>query len=153
PVLAATVFAEPALSRPADAAGDVSVPPIPPRGSSPAETEETGAALPERTAGAAPYALLFPHSPHHAPPRPLAADSSAEARRFLDHTADWPHRRLALWGPAGCGKTRLLHSWVRRQGAVLVAGPGLRLVPPERPLAIDDADAAPEAPLLHTLNA
>jgi len=99
------------------------------------------------------YALPFPHSPQYDPADFLAADCNAEALTFLDHTADWPQRRLALWGPAGCGKTHLLHLWAQRQGALLVAGPSLRLTPPEHPLAIDDADAAPEQPLLHTLNA
>ena len=99
------------------------------------------------------YALPFPHSPHYEAADFLAADSNAEALAFLDNTADWPQRRLAVWGPEGCGKTHLLHMWARRQGAALVAGPSLRLVPPERALAIDDADAAPERPLLHTLNA
>ena len=99
------------------------------------------------------YVLPFPHSPHYAAADFLAADCNAEALTWLDNGADWPQRRLALWGPAGCGKTHLLHLWARRQEAQLVAGPSLRLIPPERALAIDDADAAPERPLLHTLNA
>ncbi len=99
------------------------------------------------------YVLPFPHSPQYDAADFLPADCNAEALTFLDHTGDWPLRRLALWGPAGCGKTHLLHLWARRQGAQMVPGASLRLVPPERALAIDDADAAPEQPLLHTLNA
>ncbi len=43
----------------------------------------------------------------------------------------------------------------RRTGARLLAGPSLPPVPapPDRPVAIDDADAAAELPLLHLLNA
>lgn len=99
------------------------------------------------------YVLPFPHSPQYDAADFLTADCNAEALTWLDHTADWPLRRLALWGPAGCGKTHLLHIWARQQGALLVPGPAVRLVPPERALAIDDADAAPEQTLLHTLNA
>ena len=99
------------------------------------------------------YVLPFPHSPQYQAVDFLRADSNAEALAWVEHTGDWPQRRLALWGPAGCGKTHLAHIWARRQGALLVPGPALRLAPPERPLAIDDADAAPERPLLHTLNA
>ncbi len=58
-----------------------------------------------------------------------------------------------MWGPEGCGKTHLLHLWAKRQGAVLLAGPLLAAEPPEGPVAVDDADAAAERPLLHLLNA
>ena len=71
----------------------------------------------------------------------------------MSNTGSWPSRRLALWGDEGCGKTHLLHIWAARHGARVVAGPGLELQPPTVPLAIDDADAAPELPLLHALNA
>src|SRR5580698_6522421 len=97
--------------------------------------------------------LPFSHSPEYAVEDFQPADSNAEALAWLDRTADWPQHRLAVWGPGGCGKTHLLHLWAARAGAVLLSGPAVRLVPPERPLAIDDADAAPEQVLLHTLNA
>ena len=97
--------------------------------------------------------LPFTHSPEYVVVDFQAAPSNAEALAWLDRTADWPQQRLALWGPGGCGKTHLLHVWSTRQHAVLLSGPCLRLVAPEHPLAIDDADAAPERMLLHTLNA
>jgi len=97
--------------------------------------------------------LPFTHSPEYAVADFQSAPSNAEALAWLDRTADWPQRRLALWGPGGCGKTHLLHVWSARAGAALLSGPCLRLAPPEHPLAIDDADAAPERMLLHTLNA
>ena len=83
----------------------------------------------------------------------MAADSNAEALQWLQNTASWPSGRLALWGPEGCGKTHMLHIWVDRERAELLAGPNLVGLPPERPVAVDDADAAPERPLLHLLNA
>lgn len=83
----------------------------------------------------------------------LADASNAEARAWLD--APWPGRRLVLWGAEGCGKTHLLHVWVARTRATVVSGPALiGLLPsPDVGLAVDDADAAREEPLLHLLNA
>ncbi len=100
--------------------------------------------------------LLLPFA--HAPPYAadfLPADSNAEALAWLARAADWPQRRLALWGEEGCGKTHLLHLWTARTGAVLIGGPALSdgLAPPAQARAIDDADAAPELALLHLLNA
>ena len=83
----------------------------------------------------------------------IEAASNDAARAWLARTAAWPQRRLALWGPAGCGKSRLLDHWATREGARLVAGPALRFEPPSRGLAIDDADRAPPLALLHMLNA
>jgi len=97
--------------------------------------------------------LPFPHSPAYVVVDFQSAPSNAEALAWLDRTPDWPQRRLALWGPGGCGKTHLLHLWSERVSAELLSGPALRLAPPEHPLAIDDADTAPERMLLHTLNA
>lgn len=93
------------------------------------------------------------HAPHYDAQDFLPAPSNAAALAWLTGPAAWPQRRLALWGPEGCGKTHLLHLWAGRAGAEVLSGPGLALVPPTRPLAVDDADAAPERPLLHLLNA
>lgn len=98
-------------------------------------------------------ALPFPHAPHFRAEEFLAAGSNAEALEWLRHTAAWPLGRLALWGPEGCGKTHLLHLWAQRHGAELLAGPLLAVGQPGGPVAVDDADAAPELPLLHLLNA
>jgi chromosomal replication initiation ATPase DnaA len=98
-------------------------------------------------------ALPFAHSPHYEASAFISAASNAEAMAWLDRTPDWPQRRLAVWGPAGSGKTHLLHLWSERLGALLLPGPSLRFTAPGRPLAIDDADAAAERPLLHMLNA
>ena len=99
-------------------------------------------------------ALPFAHAPLYAADF-LDMPSNAAALAWLARPADWPQHRLALWGDEGCGKTHLLHLWARRCGAAVLAGPALprRETAPDRPLAIDDADAAPEMPLLHLLNA
>ncbi len=99
------------------------------------------------------FALPFPHAPQFAQAPFLRAESNAAALAWLDRTGDWPQRRLVLWGAEGRGKTHLLHRWAGRAGATMVDGLALTLEPPAGPMAIDDADTAPERPLLHLLNA
>ena len=98
---------------------------------------------------ARPTAVDFVHSP-----------SNDAAMTWLDRVADWPQRRLALWGQAGSGKTHLLRRWADLSGAHYLTGPDLPGLDalPDLPhtlgLAIDDADTmAEEATLLHLLNA
>ena len=83
--------------------------------------------------------------------------SNAEAVAWLGRTADWPDLRLAVWGEAGCGKTHLLHVWAARTHADILRGPDLGASleqPPDRAIALDDADAVPdETALFHLLNA
>ncbi len=83
----------------------------------------------------------------------IAAPSNAAARAWLARTASWPQGRLALWGPRGCGKSRLVAEWAGRIDATVAHGPELRFAPPAGPLAIDDAHRAPQRALLHVLNA
>jgi chromosomal replication initiation ATPase DnaA len=85
----------------------------------------------------------------------VTAPSNAEALAWLSRdSSTWPDRRLAIWGPPGCGKTHCLRVWAVQSGAAWQDGPGLRVPPPPATaLAIDDADAAPDPEvLLHTLN-
>jgi chromosomal replication initiation ATPase DnaA len=110
------------------------------------------------TAGRGPWrqlALPFEHAPEFAAADLFASASNAEALAWLAQGAVWPQGRLALWGREGCGKTHLLHVWAERAGARLLAGAALPREPerPDGPLAVDDADAAEERPLLHLLNA
>ncbi len=101
--------------------------------------------------------FLFPHEPSFKAADFVAAPSNAAARAWLGRVADWPDRRLAVWGQAGCGKTHLLRIWADRTGADVRSGPLLRGLPGPLPaggIAIDDADAVPdETTLLHWLNA
>jgi chromosomal replication initiation ATPase DnaA len=71
--------------------------------------------------------LPFPHDPGYDSRDFLPAASNQEALAWFD--TDWPDRRLALWGPAGCGKSHLLHIWAERAGARLLAGPALTSEP------------------------
>ncbi len=98
-------------------------------------------------------ALPFCHAAHYDAAEFLPDASNAEALAWLD--ASWPDGRLALWGGEGCGKTHLLHVWAERTGAALLPGPAIRGLlhrPFAGGVAVDDADAAPEEPLLHLLN-
>ena len=87
----------------------------------------------------------------------VPAASNEAALAWLAREADWPDRRLAIWGEEGCGKSHLLRAWARRTGAAIQLGPALRGLPERLPppgIAIDDADAVPaEETLLHWLNA
>ena len=104
-------------------------------------------------------ALPFVHTPRLTEADFLPSAATRPALAWLARVAEWPGRRLALWGGPGSGKTHLLHIWATRAGASLISGPMLRHAMPgeewtTRPLAIDDADLAPlETSLLHALNA
>ena len=100
--------------------------------------------------------LPFPHEANYDARDFLPAVSNQEALAWLQRAADWPERRLALWGQAGCGKTHLLRAWAVSTGAPCLAGQALRdlnEVPDSGALVLDDADTvAPDAMLLHLLN-
>ncbi len=102
-------------------------------------------------------ALPFVHAPRLTEAEFLPSAGTEAALAWLS-AAEWPGRRLALWGGPGSGKTHLLHIWATRAGAALVSGAAIRAeaAPGDRPpgpLAIDDADLASETGLLHLLNA
>jgi chromosomal replication initiation ATPase DnaA len=99
--------------------------------------------------------LPFAHAPDYGEADFLRASSNSEAMTWLARPEAWPQHRLALAGAEGSGKTHLLHIWAVRSDAELLYGPALRGEPafPGRPVALDDADAAPERPLLHLINA
>ena len=100
--------------------------------------------------------LPFPHQPGYAALDFLPDQSNRNALAWLSRTADWPDRRLALWGQGGRGKSHLLHIWAERSSGVLLAGQTLRsldTLPETGTLALDDADIiADERILLHLLN-
>jgi chromosomal replication initiation ATPase DnaA len=100
-------------------------------------------------------ALPFPRQPRYEAVDFIAAASNQAAVTWLAR-GDWPERRLAIWGQAGCGKTHLVHLWARQQGAAVLTGgmlSDLAQVPEYGALAVDDADMVPQEPiLLHLLN-
>jgi DnaA regulatory inactivator Hda len=101
--------------------------------------------------------LPFQPSRDFAPGNFHEAASNTDALAWLNRTADWPDLRLALWGPAGCGKTHLLHIWAQRRDTVVWRGTelsGLPDLPTTGGIALDEADTlADETALFHLLNA
>ncbi len=87
----------------------------------------------------------------------VRGEANACATTWLANPSTWPNNRLALHGPAGAGKTHLLHAFAERHAGILLPGQAIRYLPnlPDSgPIAIDDADLAPDPEtLLHLLNA
>jgi DnaA regulatory inactivator Hda len=88
----------------------------------------------------------------------LIAPCNAAAVAWIDRWPDWPAPALALWGPAGSGKTHLLEVWRARSRAAPIAPRALtsaavpQLLGEARVVAIDDAQSADEEALLHLYN-
>jgi len=86
----------------------------------------------------------------------IADASNQEALRWLATPSSWPDGRLVLAGPAGTGKTHLLHATAQALGWTLLRGPDQRGLPemPRTGVALDDADfPGEETALLHLMNA
>lgn len=102
------------------------------------------------------FSFCFPHQDEYDPNALLCGDANAEARAWLADPSTWPGLRLAIHGETGTGKTHLLHWFAARHGATLLPAAalrGLRPLPPNGAVAIDDADTVPDPEaLLHLLN-
>jgi len=99
--------------------------------------------------------LPFAEAPNFLAEDFIAGPSNELARKWLEKPEFWTNGRLVLWGDAGCGKSHLLHIWAKARGAAVYEGLTLRGLPaaPDGPVAVDDADAAPdETAVLHLLN-
>jgi chromosomal replication initiation ATPase DnaA len=55
----------------------------------------------------------------------LVAPSNAAAVAWIDRWPDWPAPGLALYGPAGSGKSHLAAVWQARSGAVVLSAEAL----------------------------
>jgi chromosomal replication initiation ATPase DnaA len=103
-------------------------------------------------------AFDLPHRPALTRADFVAAPANATALRWVERWPDWPATAVALFGPAGAGKTHLAQIWRTRAGALELSPEALAAAaPPEllagaRAVLIDGADRAPEKPLLHLHN-
>jgi chromosomal replication initiation ATPase DnaA len=80
----------------------------------------------------------------------VVSDCNRDAVAWLDRWPDWPGSILAIYGPAGCGKTHLAHVWQTRSDAQFLAA-GLSGGLPESNLVLDGA-RLPEEDLFHLIN-
>jgi chromosomal replication initiation ATPase DnaA len=99
--------------------------------------------------------LLIPPNPAYDEAGFLDSPTNEAARTWLARAEVWPELRLALWGDADRGKTHLLRIWAGRTEADFIDGRTLAGFPgitSEAGAAVDDADHADEAALLHLLN-
>jgi chromosomal replication initiation ATPase DnaA len=81
---------------------------------------------------------------------------NAEAVRVLERWPDGAGSVLALYGPAGSGKSRLASAWAERVGAVALHGGEAALIDPleleDRPVLLDRAPDADDESLFHLIN-
>jgi chromosomal replication initiation ATPase DnaA len=69
----------------------------------------------------------------------LVAPSNEVAVAWIDRWPDWPAHALAIYGPAGCGKTHLCQVWRQCSGAIAIDAAMLRRDEP--PVYLGDAAA------------
>lgn len=106
--------------------------------------------------------LRFEHRPSLVGDDFFVADGNRTAFLWVDRWPRWPGPALAIFGPAGCGKTHLAHVFLERtQGrwitaADLAGGPAHDLLEAVSACVVDEAEqvvaAGHEQPFLHLYN-
>ena len=87
--------------------------------------------------------LDLPHRPAQGRGDFLVAPSNAAAVAWIDRWPDWPGPGLALYGPAGSGKSHLAAVWQARSGAAIVTAAALRAGRIEAPRCVfEEGEAA-----------
>jgi len=90
----------------------------------------------------------------------LVAPGNRDAVDWIDRWPDWPGHVLAIFGPAGCGKSHLAHVFALRAQAAVISAADVtaeavpHLLEGRKALVLEDGDtvAAPRG-LLHLFNA
>ncbi|HYM33062.1 MAG TPA: DnaA/Hda family protein [Candidatus Cybelea sp.] len=87
----------------------------------------------------------------------LVAQCNSDAVAWIDLWPEWPGPALAIFGPAGCGKTHLASVWRARSGAAIIDAARLaeRDVPrlADGAVVLEDADrGVDERALFHLYN-
>jgi chromosomal replication initiation ATPase DnaA len=81
----------------------------------------------------------------------VVSDSNRDAVAWVDRWPDWPNGILAVYGPAGCGKTHLAHVWQARSAARFLEPSALERLPLQENLILDGI-RLPEEHLFHLIN-
>jgi chromosomal replication initiation ATPase DnaA len=88
----------------------------------------------------------------------LVAPGNQDAVEWIDRWPDWPGNVLALFGPAGCGKSHLAQVFALRAHAVAIAAPDLTtdavgaLLGRYKAFLVEEGDACDERALFHLFN-
>ncbi|MBL8645198.1 MAG: DNA replication protein [Rhodospirillaceae bacterium] len=90
----------------------------------------------------------------------FVAPGNTDAVTWIDRWPDWPRPVLALFGPAGCGKSHLAQVFAARSGARVIAAHDVRtedvgdLVRAVKSVVVEDGDrGVNETALFHLYNA
>ena len=70
----------------------------------------------------------------------IVAEANRDAVAMIDRYPDWPAQAIALFGPAGSGKSHLASVWAARAGARIA---GTAALDDAEAVAIEDVDAGP----------
>jgi chromosomal replication initiation ATPase DnaA len=89
----------------------------------------------------------------------LVTTSNCEAVSWIDNPVAWPGHALAIYGPAGCGKTHLVHVFALHTGARILAAKDVlpadiaAIVDGHAAFALEDGEnVADERAFLHLFN-
>ncbi len=103
--------------------------------------------------------LVLPHAPNLGREDFMPGASNSEALRLVESWPDWPSPVVLLTGPAGSGKTHLVHIWAARAEAEIVEADALKSeralrLPASQAIAVEDVTAGqvPEEALFHLIN-
>lgn len=104
-------------------------------------------------------ALDLGHRPAYGREDFLVAPGNREAVEWIDRWPAWPGHALALFGPAGCGKSHLSQVFALKARAIALAAPDLTpdavgaILGRAGAFVVEEGDLADERALFHLFNA
>ncbi len=118
----------------------------------------TEARTPSSSAAQRQLALDLGHRPAFGREDFLVSEGNQAAVEWIDRWPDWPGHVLALFGPAGCGKSHLAQVFALRAQAIAIAAPDLSaesvgtLLAKYRAFLVEEGNACDERALFHLFN-